>query len=178
MADVGFVGVDTYDYTVMDDDGETSTATVTVTVTDPPIVTSTYRNRGRPKLLTDEGTFTSTIEITDAVAIQDINVQLDIRHRRVSDLDVFLVSAAGTRIELFTDVGRFGDHFKNTVLDDDAATSIEYGTAPYEATFRPEGDLSMLEGENLNGTWTLEITDDRAGRLGRLRRWTLIVDHF
>ena len=59
----------------------------------------------------DETTIVSTIVITDDVTIADLNVQVNFTHSRDQDLDVFLISPTGTRIELFTDVGGlWSDH--------------------------------------------------------------------
>ena len=60
------------------------------------------------------------------VMISDINVNINITHKRVQDLDVFLVRQSDNKtVELFTDVGGGGDDFGNdsdddTTLDDDA----------------------------------------------------------
>jgi len=143
----------------------------------PAPTTTTYASGNVPVNITNNNTVTSTIEITDAFTIMDINIQLDIDHSRDADLDVYLVSASGTRIQLFTDVGGNGDGFNGTILDDDAATSITAGSAPFAGTYRPEGDLSLLEGESLSGTWTLEITDDKNGAIGTLNSWSMIVEH-
>ncbi|MCP4378053.1 MAG: hypothetical protein GY794_18000, partial [bacterium] len=178
-ANAGFTGTDAFTYSMIDSNGDTSTATVTVEIEAgaPSTSTTTYTRTGGAVNLDDNGTITSTIEITDTFSILDLNIQLDISHSRDSDLDVFLVSASGTRIELFTDVGGNGDNFTNTILDDDAADSITSASAPFAGTYRPEGDLSLLEGELLNGIWTLEITDDRNGKSGTLNSWSLLVEH-
>jgi subtilisin family serine protease/subtilisin-like proprotein convertase family protein len=126
------------------------------------------------KNIPDPGTVTSTIVIADSRTILDVNVLVNITHGRDEDLDVFLITPLGTRIELFTDVGGQGKHFTNTVLDDEAATLITAGTAPFAGTYRPEGLLSVADGQNMQGTWTLEITDDRKGaQKGKLNSWSL-----
>ena len=109
------------------------------------------------------------------VTIADIDVSLDISHTYDADLDVTLIAPNGTRVELFSDVGGGGANFVGTVLDDEASTAIQTGAAPFTGRFRPEGPLSVLDGLDTVGTWTLEIRDD-AGH----RRWhssCLGVDH-
>jgi hypothetical protein len=110
----------------------------------------------------------------------DVDATLTIQHTYDGDLDVYLVSPLGSRIELFTDIGGSGDNFLGTILSDtapDAAgaapTPITAGTAPFTGRFRPEGFLSALEGENPNGSWTLEVTDDAGGDVGSLISWSL-----
>ena len=134
----------------------------------------TYENNTSVSI-PNRSTITSTIEITDSFSIQDINVILNISHKRDADLDVFLISPSGTRIELFTDVGGSGDNFTNTELDDASDTSITDGNAPFTGVFLPEGDLSSLEAEAVNGTWMLEVTDDQQRQTGTLNSWSLVI---
>lgn len=89
----------------------------------------------------------------------DIDVKLDINHTWDGDLDVVLISPSGTRVDLFYGVGSDSDNFTNTVLDDDASQYIEEGAAPFTGEFVPLGDLNQLNGEDPNGTWTLEVSD-------------------
>ena len=88
---------------------------------------------------------------------------------------MFLNAPDGTRIELFTDVGGNGDNFNDTILSDQADTSIASGIAPFAGTFSPEGSLSVLNGTELNGTWTLEIFDDFNQDQGTLNAWGINV---
>ncbi|MDY6990524.1 MAG: proprotein convertase P-domain-containing protein [Thermodesulfobacteriota bacterium] len=125
------------------------------------------------KDIPDPGT-TSTITSCNALEIVDVNVQLDINHTFDADLDIFLIAPDGTRIELSTDNGGSGDHFSNTVFDDEAATAITAGTAPFAGSYQPEEPLSGLDGMTANGTWTLEITDDYVEDTGSLNSWSLI----
>jgi subtilisin family serine protease len=123
-------------------------------------------------------TATSILEIADfAGQISDLNVQLDITHTWNDDLDVFLISPDGTRVELFTDIGSDSDNFTNTILDDQADTSITQGSAPFTGSFRPEGSLSDFDGENAAGTWTLQIIDDFISEdSGVLNSWSLTIE--
>ncbi len=137
-------------------------------------------NRGSdfPKSLADNGTTTSTITILPAgavVDITDVEVTVDITHTNVADLDVFLTSPTGTIVELFTDVGGSGNDFANTTLDDEAASPITGGAAPFTGVFRPEGALSDFLAESSIGTWTLTITDDTPGNTGTLNVWHVVI---
>jgi subtilisin-like proprotein convertase family protein len=123
----------------------------------------------------DNATVTSTLVVRDAAAISDVNVTLDITHTYDADLEVYLVSPTGTRVELFTRVGGWGADFTGTTLDEEAATSIADGAAPFSGTFRPEGLLSSFDGEDPNGTWTLEITDTMTADVGTLNAWSLEI---
>ena len=130
-----------------------------------------------PAAIPDQGTLMSELVINEAGLIQDLNVKVNISHPLDADMDVFLMAPDGmTRIELFTDVGGSGDNFEDTILDDEAATSITEGSAPFEGSYRPEGNLAELVGRNICGTWTLEVTDDAWLSSGTLNSWALIVD--
>jgi subtilisin family serine protease/subtilisin-like proprotein convertase family protein len=143
------------------------------TIDDPLI--DRYRSTNVPRAIIDRGTVTSTIQVSSALTIADVDVSLDITHTFDGDLDVFLVSPNGTRVQLFTDVGGAGANFVDTVLDDEAATAIQAGSAPFSGRFRPEAPLSVLDGSSTVGTWTLEIRDTAGADVGTLDGWELIV---
>lgn len=127
-----------------------------------------------PKSIIDVGTINSNLTVNGfSGTIKDLNVKLNISHSWANELDVFLVSPLGTRVELFTDVGGSGSNFTNTILDDEAATSIALGAAPFTGSFKSEGLLSSVDGQNPNGAWRLEITDDSTGDIGTLNSWSL-----
>jgi subtilisin-like proprotein convertase family protein len=126
-----------------------------------------------PKTIADLATITSTITIANSFLVADVNVRLDINHTYDRDLDVFLLGPDGTTVELFTDVGGGGDNFRHTFVDDEASTAITSGSAPFRGAFRPEGSLTLFDGKNAQGTWTLRITDDQGGDVGTLNSWAL-----
>jgi len=132
-----------------------------------------YTSSDVPKPIPDLATIVSTVNVGGAFPLTDVNVRLSIDHTWDEDLDVFLISPQGTRVELFTDVGSSGDNFTNTVLDDECATAITSGAAPFTGCYRPEGALSAVDGQNASGVWTLEVTDDEALLVGTLQSWSL-----
>ncbi len=125
----------------------------------------------------DVGKVTSQINVPDAFIVGDLNVKLTIEHPRDPDLHAYLIAPDNTRVELFTDVGTTkSKNFTNTVLDDAAMKSITLGTAPFTGTFRPEGNLTAVEGKQVQGNWKLEITDDTKRRTGTLKSWSIEVE--
>jgi subtilisin-like proprotein convertase family protein len=118
-----------------------------------------------------------TVPSTDVGTIRDVNVKVDLTHTRNADLDIYLISPSGTRVELFTDVGGNAENFTNTVLDSDAAASITGGSAPFTGTFRPEGNLNLFDGQNLVGEWTLEVRDDQNQQTGTLLNWSITIEY-
>jgi subtilisin family serine protease/subtilisin-like proprotein convertase family protein/nuclear transport factor 2 (NTF2) superfamily protein len=141
------------------------------TVDDPAVVR--YEAANLPVAVPDQGTIVSRITINEQHTIRDLDVEISINHTWDEDLDVFLVAPNGTRIELFTDVGGNGQNFLNTTLDDQAATPIGSGRAPFSGRYRPEGSLAALNGLSTAGTWTLEVTDDYQYDTGALTAWAL-----
>jgi len=166
-------------------------ATVTLTITgtnDQPVVSdvtvgatteaslgTTYTS-DTDVAISDYTTITSTIEITDATTIQDLNVQINLTHTFDADLSIYLIAPDGTRIALSLNNGDGDENYTNTTFDDEASTSITSGSAPFSGTFSPTDLLSLLDGLSLNGTWTLEITDSAGADVGTLLSWSLIVN--
>jgi subtilisin-like proprotein convertase family protein len=132
----------------------------------------TFANNTK-QAIPDKGKLTSSIPVSESYYAADVNVTLDISHTRDNDLNVYVIAPDGTRVELFTDVGGTGDNFNGTTLDDNAATSITAGSAPFSGTYRPEGDLKTLERKSVSGTWKLEVNDDTKKETGTLNSWSL-----
>ena len=130
---------------------------------------------GSGGVIADNSTTNFTNDVPDSVSIGDVNVTLDVSHKRDQDLDVYLVAPDGTRVELFSDVGSNGDHFSGTTLDDEASGSVIDGSAPFSGTYRPEGSLSSFDGKDSAGVWTLEVTDDKKREAGTLNSWSLDI---
>ena len=137
-----------------------------------------YSSTDIPKQMPEWGLTISTLDITDAGMVVDLNVQLDISHPSVSELDAYLIAPDGTRVKLFANVGGNGDGFSGTILDDESSQSIAEGSAPFAESYRPEGNLSDFGCTNITGTWTLEIMDYAVPSPGMLNSWSLIVETF
>lgn len=126
----------------------------------------------------DDGTIASDISINSVAVfgrVLDVNVSLNMTHTWDADLDVYLISPAGTRVRLFDDIGGSGNNFTNTTLDDEAAAPITAGVVPFIGSFRPEQPLSTLDGEKPMGAWRLEVTDDFPGETGTLDKWSITI---
>jgi subtilisin-like proprotein convertase family protein len=145
-----------------------------------------YPFAGAPQSIPEPGTLQSTIQIPGSAGIiQDLDVSLDIAHTFDGDLDVTLARAQpATSMTLFTDVGGTDAGFQIR-LNDEAGTDI--GSAdnptdgPISGTFNPEGTelLSIFDGQDATGRWTLSVTDDNSAGadIGTLQDWSLIVSY-
>ncbi|MEO2017057.1 MAG: proprotein convertase P-domain-containing protein, partial [Fuerstiella sp.] len=107
--------------------------------------------------------------------ITDVNVTLSLEHSWVPDLDVFLRSPSGTRVELFTDLSSNESSITALTLDDESASRVIDANAPFTGHFIPERPLSTFDGEDPSGAWILEITDDNPTDNGVLLKWSLEI---
>jgi subtilisin-like proprotein convertase family protein len=136
----------------------------------------TYVSTDVPKTISDNSWATSIINVPDTLTVTDVDVILgSIVHTYDADLDIYIRHPDSTDVELSTDNGGSGDNYTNTRFDDEAATSIVDGSAPFTGSFRPEGSLATLDGKAANGTWTLRIYDDAGSDTGTLNSWSLVV---
>jgi len=141
----------------------------------PMISNPTFDSTDTPLAIADSTTFDSTITVGVSKTIVDVDVQIDVTHTYDGDLDIYLISPSGTRVELTTDNGGSGDNFQGTIFDDEAGTDISAGSAPFAGSYRPEGSLTAIDGETSAGDWKLEITDDAGGDTGTLNWWKLTL---
>jgi len=87
-------------------------------------------------------------------------VCITINHTYLSDLDVSIVAPDGTVCLLTSGQGGDSDHYTNTCFRSDAATSITAGAPPYTGTYRPQGDMGLINnGQDGNGDWQLRVLD-------------------
>ncbi|MDX2000702.1 MAG: proprotein convertase P-domain-containing protein [Thermoanaerobaculia bacterium] len=134
-----------------------------------------------PILLADAGTTNSPLAVAGlSPYLYTARVSVNIRHSAGADLDVTLISPAGTRVALTTDNGGvLDDVFAGTTWADSAlvpTTDATYVNLVPQPLLVPEEALGALVGETPNGTWTLEIVDDTAGNIGDLLSWSLEID--
>jgi len=140
-----------------------------------PAFAAVYTSTDVPKNIEDNQTVSSTITVTDAGTVADVNITLDITHTWDSDLGAKLISPAGMEILLFWGIGGTGQNFSGTTFDDEATVYIENGTAPFSGSYQPVYHLSWIDGESVAGTWTLQVTDVWDGDQGTLNSWSIDV---
>ncbi len=90
-------------------------------------------------------------------------VCVDIEHTWVSDLEIRLIAPDGTSALVFGGIGGDTDFFTNTCLNAAADQSISDAAPPYTGTFRPQGQMGLVNnGQTGDGTWKLRIYDTYA----------------
>ena len=117
----------------------------------------------------------SVLTINQDISIADLNVTMNLSHTWDSDLRVTLIGPDGTQRILVNRRGGSGNNFTTTTFNDEAATSITSGAAPFNGSFRPEQALTGFDGKNARGTWQLVIDDLAAQDVGRINAWSLTI---
>ncbi|XZE54163.1 S8 family serine peptidase [Planctomycetaceae bacterium SH139] len=140
----------------------------------PPELNSFTQTIDTP--IQDNTTNTSTLEVSDAPGtIVDIDVRVNATHTYTGDLRFTLEAPTGEQVILFNRHGGSGDDLADTWFDDQAATSITAGSAPFAGSFRPIEPLSAFDGLLAEGTWTLFVADLAGGDQGVVNEWEILV---
>ncbi len=104
-------------------------------------------------------------------------VTVNIKHAYDGDLNIFLIAPNNIVIELSTGNGGSGKNFDNCLFNNNSATKISAGKAPFSGSYKPEGSLGLLNsiGLNPNGDWRLMIVDTKRNKdTGTLVNWNII----
>jgi len=145
--------------------------TLTRTISSTQVFNSTDVN----KPIADVRRTISVLTINQDITIADLNVTMNLSHTWDSDLRVTLIGPDGTQRILVNRRGGSGDNFATTTFNDEAATSIVSGAAPFNGSFRPEQSLTGFDGKNARGTWQLVVDDLAALDVGRINAWSLTI---
>lgn len=102
-------------------------------------------------------------------------VCLTISHPAAEELNIYLVSPSGTKVQLAIWSSCSGPAYTNTCFNSSAGTSISLGSSPYTGTFKPIGYLGRFNtGVNGNGTWNLIVKDWNVNaNSGALISWSI-----
>lgn len=98
-----------------------------------------------------------TLSFTEPVRLSEARLSIDLVHTYVGDLRLTLISPAGTQVVL---------HDRNGGNADNIQRSFDAGTTP---------GLSLLNGEPVQGAWTLWVQDLARADTGKLERWELAL---
>jgi len=113
--------------------------------------------------------FTTTINVPDHAIISDLDVGFLASHTWRSDMNYTLISPLGTSSALLTGPYAVNADNYNVRFDDEAAGLVDQtphntndtitAVPPYQNTVRPESTLSVFDGEDAFGTWTVRVCD-------------------
>lgn len=187
----------TWTLTIFDDAEEdegnlASWSLAITTLAGAPITSLSSFSNSTPVAIPDgPAVVSSTIVVAGAPAyLFDVNLTTFITHTFNADLDITLMSPAGTVVTITTGNGEENDNvFNGTVWDDDAnpggqvpydyndglVTDHAYANGVTATPLVPEEALGAFIGENPNGTWTLTISDTSAVDGGSLNSWSLAI---
>jgi subtilisin-like proprotein convertase family protein len=162
----------------------------------------TERSGSDPVTINDNGPaspYPSQISVGGlGTSVLDVNITLTgLTHGYPDDIDAVLVGPRGQSTMLVSDVGGGTDASGVTLtLDDDAPAAIPDETALVGGTFKPTdsdsigwepdempapaptppiASLSIFDGSDPNGAWSLYIEDDTPGEQGSLTGWSLQI---
>ncbi len=142
----------------------------------------------------DPAGVTDTQTVPASGLITDLDVLVQATHSWVGDL-LFTVRNVGTSTSVVivdrpgvpaSTYGCSNNHI-NATLDDAAALPVKDQCAPssnatpppyaIDGTFQPNNPLSVFNGQELAGTWTMNVSDRAGADTGSLTRWCLIATY-
>lgn len=129
----------------------------------------------------DQGVITATMPVAATGYLWRVSLHTTITHTFPADLDIYLISPAGTEVTLSTDNGIGNDNvFAGTTWTDQwvgaSVSDYAYTNNVPVPTMSPEEALSAFRGEDPQGTWKLVIHDDAPNDTGTLGFWTLTLE--
>lgn len=134
--------------------------------------------------------FPSTINVSNVTGVvTKVNVTLKhLSHTWPDDMDIYLIGPGGQGVKLMSDVGGSTDIYNITLIFDDSGASLPDAAAITAGTYKPtdfEADgptinalgtaLSVFNGVNPNGNWSLFAVDDVTTDLGEMFEWGLDI---
>jgi cysteine-rich repeat protein len=134
-----------------------------------------YRSGDTPLAIPDadpSGIF-STINVGATATVTKVSLVINATHTWDADMDSFLISPAGTTVEISTDNGGSGDNYTDAVFSAGCPTVIG-AAAPFSACYAPEGDLSTVSTGSPQGAWQLNVLDDLGDDIGTLQNWAIV----
>ena len=138
-----------------------------------------YNSTDVPKQIPDMNTsgVTSILNIIDDFTVSDVNINIDITHTWLWDLQVYLKSPSGTEVLIYDrNCGSSGEQRQNiNSIFDDAATAFVCDNvipAVYGNT-KPSNLLSAFNGMSSFGDWTLRVVDNAPADIGDLNNWAI-----
>lgn len=125
---------------------------------------------------------TDVLNAVSSGTVADINVNLEINHTWVGDINLTLTSPSGTTVTLIDRIGTTtggvgcGQNDILATIDDAAGPALEDQCAsPITGTYTGIDLLSAFNGEPVNGNWTVWISDNASLDFGTLISWSLDI---
>lgn len=125
----------------------------------------------------------NVLNVADNFVLNDLDFSTVTTHTYVGDLIYTLSHGASSAILIDrpgVPASTFGCNGANidATIDDDSGTPVEdacaAGTPTINGTFTPNNPLAAFDGDNINGNWTLNVSDNAGADTGTLNQWCLI----
>ncbi len=111
--------------------------------------------------------------------VQIASVCMDIETDFAADLNIYLRAPDGKQLELSTGNGAAGDNYKITCFTPSATNLIVGNTAPFNGTFKPEGNWANLNDAQVEGDWKLVVSDGFGPtQFGAVKWWSIAFNYF
>ncbi|MFQ5525162.1 MAG: proprotein convertase P-domain-containing protein [Thermoanaerobaculia bacterium] len=112
----------------------------------------------------DDATRVSVLNVPDFGTINDLNViNVTLKLPEIGEAVISLTSPGGITVQIKGTRGSIGDGIIDCDFNDEVTnpfpSSLGNGRCPTSTVFSPEGDLSDFDGLQINGDWTLTVTD-------------------
>lgn len=140
---------------------------------------NSYSSTNVPVTISATGTptVTSTLSVPSGASISDLNVSVSITHTWINDLTLKLTSPAGTVVTLVANACDPNSSVNDIdATFDDSGTAITCGNFPgISGVVIPAQALSVFNGQNPAGTWTLTVSDAFNQDGGSITAWGIDV---
>jgi photosystem II stability/assembly factor-like uncharacterized protein len=143
------------------------------------IIFEVYENYNLNLSIPDPGEVSDVIEVQispeklEELSLSGITVLIDsVIHPEVSDL-AFLLIHDGITDTLIAQSEIADSNIFYCNLTDASSIPLEEGESPYQGNFKPHNPLSVFNGMDPNGQWTLKVVDMVSGNSGILQSWGL-----
>ncbi len=120
------------------------------------------------------------IDIPGHFTVCDLDVGINLTHSNVWDIEIILQSPAGTSLCLnmySLDEYFVGEDYRDAVFDDEAEIAVEDARPPFTGSFKPRSPakLSLFDGEDAFGRWTLRVYDAHYYDTGTFEELELMI---
>jgi len=111
---------------------------------------------------------TKTVNVPASTGtVSDVNVMVNFTHERISDVEIQIVSPKGTIVNLYNNKSCGGIQSTLALQFDDAGVPLDCSKITSQIVI-PVDLLSVFNGQDPKGTWTLRVRDAVTGRFGKI----------
>ncbi|WP_418262500.1 reprolysin-like metallopeptidase [Flavobacterium faecale] len=115
----------------------------------------------------------NSIVVEDSEIISDVNIAINLSHEQIKNLEIFIESPQGTKVELKSNNSCGQENILIGVFDDEAV-NFDCKNSSGNFTYRPQKDaLSLFDGEDKKGKWNIIVKDNQYSFGGVLNSWSI-----